>query len=61
LRTYIIKDGDEIQLEWDRKKLFDFDVRSPYLSDLSLSFEVFLMCSSLNFAGHCNVPKDGSQ
>uniref|UniRef100_A0A453L6U3 DNA topoisomerase n=2 Tax=Aegilops tauschii subsp. strangulata TaxID=200361 RepID=A0A453L6U3_AEGTS len=26
LRTYIIKDGDEIQLEWDRKKLFDFDV-----------------------------------
>ncbi|PNT64880.1 hypothetical protein BRADI_4g34290v3 [Brachypodium distachyon] len=26
LRTYVIKDGDEIQLEWDRKKLFDFDV-----------------------------------
>ncbi|KAI4988763.1 hypothetical protein ZWY2020_036080 [Hordeum vulgare] len=26
LRTYIIKDGDEIQLEWERKKLFDFDV-----------------------------------
>lgn len=26
LKTYIIKDGDEIQLEWDRKKLFDFDV-----------------------------------
>jgi len=28
LKTYIIKDSDEIQLEWDRKKLFDFDVRS---------------------------------
>lgn len=26
MRTYVIKDGDEIQLEWDRKKLFDFDV-----------------------------------
>nr|CAB3457482.1 unnamed protein product [Digitaria exilis] len=26
LKTYIIKAGDEIQLEWDRKKLFDFDV-----------------------------------
>ncbi|ONM56133.1 DNA topoisomerase 3-alpha [Zea mays] len=26
LKTYIIKDSDEIQLEWDRKKLFDFDV-----------------------------------
>ncbi|KAF0929525.1 hypothetical protein E2562_021771 [Oryza meyeriana var. granulata] len=26
LKTYVIKDGNEIQLEWDRKKLFDFDV-----------------------------------
>jgi DNA topoisomerase III len=26
LKTYIVKDGNEIQLEWDRKKLFDFDV-----------------------------------
>ncbi|KAL0925532.1 hypothetical protein M5K25_003877 [Dendrobium thyrsiflorum] len=40
---YIIKDGYELQLEWDRNRVFDFDVRSNKKA-VPNKAEVHLLC-----------------